>query len=261
MKIAAWNVNSVKARLEHAVKWLQEFEPDVLMLQELKCQTEAFPLSVFEDLGYNCAVHGQKTYNGVAILSKSPLHDVQVGLPGDDSDDHARYIEAMCSDVRLISVYVPNGADLTSDKFVYKMAFYERLQARLAELKDLNETVVIGGDFNVALRELDCYDPEKSKGRLLCSDPERMALRSLIHTGYTDTFTALHPSEQLFSWWDYRAGRWQSNHGFRIDYIFTSPAATDRLKAAGIDPTPRGWDRPSDHTPVWIDLGEKETCI
>ncbi len=245
-------MNSVKARLAHLLQWLCEAKPDVVLLQELKCETAAFPALEIEDCGYNIAVYGQKTYNGVAILSRHPIEDVTRGLPT-FTDDNARYIEAFTAGLRVASVYVPNGQSRESDKFAYKLAFYEGLAAHLQGLLTLEEATVIGGDFNVALSPLDiCEDPATAAKKILYYPEERAALRRVLHHGYADSFRALHPEQQAYSWWDYRAGSFANDEGYRIDYLLTSPMATDRLAKAWIDASPRGWEKPSDHTPVLV---------
>jgi exodeoxyribonuclease-3 len=226
----------------------------VLLFQELKCVDEAFPAMEFEERGYNIATHGQKTYNGVAILSKFPLEDVQRGLAGDDSDIQARYIEAVvCAHgkaVRVASAYVPNGQEVGSDKFAYKLAFYDRLIAHWKSRLDLHEMAVLGGDFNCAPQTLDVYDHAKLDGSVCYHADERAKLRTLLHMGMYDAFRTLHPDAKQFSWWDYRGGGYARGHGLRIDHILTSPYATDALTSCVIDESPRAKDRPSDHAPV-----------
>jgi len=253
MKIAAWNVNSIKSRLDHATQWIQEFQPDVVLLQELKCTTENFPYMEVEALGYHTAVYGQKTYNGVAILSKLPIENVKTGLPGFE-DEHARYIEGTINGVEVASIYVVNGSEVGSEKFEYKMRFYSALNDYLHKKREEETPYIIGGDFNVGFDEKDVWNPEKYQNRVLFSLPERQHLRTLVNMGYTDTFRAFYPAEHAYSWWDYREGSWQKDQGLRIDYLFASPQAADRLTAAGIDKTPRGLEKPSDHTPVWCEI-------
>ncbi len=255
MKIVTWNVNSVKSRLEHLKKYLQEFTPDVLLLQELKCIDENFPYMEIEDLGYNVAVHGQKTYNGVAILSKHPLEDVKrgldgAGLNGQNPDEQARYIEAVTGGFRVACVYVPNGQEFGSDKFDYKMRFYDRLHKHATELLSYGEKLVIGADYNVAPTDLDIYDPVSLAGSICFHPAEQEKFRALEFLGLTDAFRALHPARQQFSWWDYRGGAWQNGKGYRIDHLLCSPEAADCLKSCETEDTPRGWEKPSDHAPV-----------
>lgn len=256
--IATWNVNSIKARLEHVLAWLKETAPDIALLQELKCIDEAFPREQIEDLGYNVATHGQKTYNGVAILSKFPLDDVVRGLPGDESDEQARYIEAVASlpggeAVRIASVYVPNGQEIGSDKFAYKLAFFERLKNHLAGLLAFEEMVVIGGDYNVAPTGADVYAPEQLAGSICFHPDEQAAWRRMVHLGYSDAYRLMHPEgdgDCPFSWWDYRAGGWQNNKGLRIDHHLLSPQAADRLTDCSVQRELRDVEKASDHAPV-----------
>lgn len=260
MRIATWNVNSVGARLPHLIKWLEEAKPDVVLLQELKCQDAAFPLEPIEDLGYNVATYGQKSYNGVAILSKFPLEDILKGLPGLEDDPQARYIEALIGTTRVASIYVPNGGEIGSDKFAYKQRFYEALSAHGRTLLSQNEALVWGGDYNVAPYPADMHDPSLSGSeRILCSPTEQSALRRLFQEGFQDALRLVHPAnsssgEGLFSWWDYRQGSFARHKGFRIDHLLLSPQASDLLHTGGVDAHVRGWERPSDHAPVWIQL-------
>jgi exodeoxyribonuclease-3 len=250
MKIISWNVNSVKARIEHLVRYLKDTSPDVVLLQELKCVDEAFPAMEIEDLGYNIAIHGQKTYNGVAILSKFRIEDVYKEL----DISQARYIEAVTNGVRVASVYVPNGQEVGSDKFKYKMQFFSNLHAHLQSLLQYDEKIVIGGDFNVAPTDIDVFDPKSLAGSICFHPDEQAAFRAMLNMGYIDSFRARNADKQLFSWWDYRAGAYQYNKGMRIDHILLNPEAADNLLNSGIDPTPRGWEKPSDHTPVWVEI-------
>lgn len=258
MKLATWNVNSIKVRTEAAVAWLKEASPDVVVLQEIKCVDDAFPSSTFEELGYNCAVHGQKTYNGVAILSKRPLEDVTPRLKGGGDDDHARYIEAIVPGdkgaVRIASIYAPNGNPIGTDKFTYKLEWLERLAAHAGDLLALEEPLALMGDFNVIPMPDDCWDPRAWMGDALFQPESRAALRKLEHLGLTDAFRACHAETHQYSFWDYQAGAWNKDHGIRIDHILLSPQAADRLKACGIDKHVRGREKPSDHVPVWCEL-------
>jgi exodeoxyribonuclease-3 len=250
--IASWNVNSIKARMGHLLTWLDAFRPDIVLLQETKCTEETFPHLDLETTPYNVSVVGEKSYNGVAVLSKAPIEVLCRSLTG---QTQARYLEVLTAGVKVASVYVPNGEDLTSPKFVNKMAFFDALQTRMQSMLDDGLPVIVGGDFNVAFDPIDVYDPKHFKNRLLFSDEERRKFRTLIHHGYQDALRLKHPDAVLYSWWDYRAGRYDRNEGVRIDYLLTSSQATDRLMDAGIDRTPRGLEKPSDHTPVWIRLG------
>jgi len=258
MKLATWNVNSIKVRLEAATAWLKEAVPDVVVLQEIKCVDENFPTAAFEELGYNCAVHGQKTYNGVAILSRRPLEDVTPRLPGGDSDDHARYLEAIVpgdnGTVRVASIYAPNGNPIGTEKFTYKLGWLERLTARAKALLVQEEPLALMGDYNIIPEPDDVWDPKAWLGDALFQPESRAALRRLEYLGLTDAFRACNAESHQYTFWDYQAGAWQKNHGIRIDHILLSPQAADRLKGSGIDKHVRDRDKPSDHVPVWCEL-------
>lgn len=252
MKIATWNVNSVKARLPNVLDWLAEAKPDVVLLQEIKCQDEGFPALEFEALGWRCAVHGQKSYNGVAILSRHPMHDVVRGLPECAGDDQSRYIEASINGMRVASIYLPNGNPAPGDKFDYKLRWMRRLITHAKTLLASGRMVVLGGDYNICPTDLDVYDPPAWRNDALCRPESRALYRELTYLGLTDSFRALHPDEpHRFSFWDYQAGAWQRDLGLRIDHLLLSPQAADRLVASDIDKTPRGREKASDHTPVW----------
>ncbi len=263
-RFATWNVNSVKARIGHLIAWLRESKPDVVMLQELKTEAESFPRLEIEDLGYNIALVGQKTYNGVAVLARHPLSVECTRLPGDEADDQARYIEALIEMaggkdlprrvLRAVSVYVPNGNPVDSEKFPYKLRWLERLGDRLRHLLTLEEVLVVGGDYNVAPADDDVYDPKAWAGDALCRPESRARYRALLHLGLTDALRALHGESHLYSYWDYQGGHWAKDEGLRIDHLLLSPQAADRLAASGIDRGPRRKEKPSDHTPVWCDL-------
>lgn len=255
MKIAIFNVNSIKARLPNFLAWLKEFAPDVALLQEIKCVDDAFPRLEIEDAGYNVATHGQKTYNGVAILSKSPIEDVVRGLPGDKSDEQARYMEAtVFGKVRVAAIYLPNGNPLGTEKFSYKLAWMDRLRARIAASLPQGEIAIWGGDYNVIPTDSDVWDARAMKDDALMQPESRARFRSIQHLGLTDAFRALHPEPHRYSFWDYQAGAWQKDHGMLIDYLMLSPQAADRLMASGIDKGPRGKEKASDHTPVWCEI-------
>ncbi len=259
MKIATWNVNSVNSRLQHLLKWLDAEKPDIALLQETKTIDEKFPALEIEDRGYNIAMHGQKSYNGVAILSKFPLDDVVKSLPGDENDDQARYIEAVASlddgAIRVASIYVPNGQSPDSDKFQYKMRFFDRLYAHAKQLLQYDEMLVLGGDYNCAPQPQDVYDPQKLDGTVCYHPREREKLRAIEYLGFYDAFRMLHTHKQQFSFWDYRGGAYQAGKGYRIDHLLLSPHAADILKESHIDETPRRWQKPSDHAPVVALLG------
>ncbi len=256
--IATFNVNSIKARLTNLLCWLDAARPDIVLLQELKCTDDTFPAMEIEERGYNIATHGQKTYNGVAILSKFPLDDVTRGLAGDDTDEQARYIEAVASipggALRVASAYVPNGQDVSSDKFPYKLKFFERLRAHWAERLTYRELAVLGGDFNCAPAPLDVYDPKALDGTVCYHPLERERLRALMHLGFYDAFRIAHPDKQQFSWWDYRMNGYERGHGMRIDHLLLSPSAADTLRGCIIDEAPRAEEKPSDHAPVMVTL-------
>lgn len=254
LKITTWNVNSVKARMSNVLEFLNEYKPDVVLLQELKCQEEAFPYMEIEELGYNCAVFGQKTYNGVAILSKYPLEDIKKGLPEFPEEQQARYIEALVNangDVfRVASVYVPNGMDEASEKFQYKLEFFGKLYNHLNNIRNLDEKIIIGGDYNVAHKDIDVYDPIAFKNSICFLESEKTEFTKILNNKYLDLYRAYHPDTQAFSWWDYRANSWGFNKGMRIDYLLTNPMAADASINCEIISEPRGKEKASDHTPV-----------
>jgi exodeoxyribonuclease-3 len=258
MLIATWNVNSVKQRLEHLRRFLEAAQPDVVCLQELKCQEAAFPAAEIEALGYNVAVLGQKAFNGVAILSKAPLSDVRRGLPGDDADEQARYIEAVVatgtSVVRIASLYLPNGNPLGTEKFTYKLAWMERLRRHAAQLLSLEEALVLAGDYNVIPEPRDVSDPAGWENDALYQPESRSAYRMLLGLGLTDALRACDDRPGLYTFWDYQAGAWQRNRGIRIDHLLLSPQAADRLAEVDIHKETRGWEKPSDHVPVSVTL-------
>lgn len=258
MKIVTWNVNSIRTRKLLVLDWVRENKPDVLLLQETKCLDESFPREEFEDLGYNIAIHGQKTFNGVAILSLHPIDDVTTDLPNTPLPEHARYIEGVISfasgAIRVASVYVPNGDNLESDKFQAKLKFYDALHGHLVELLALEEALVVGGDFNVAPEEIDTYSVDDTIDTVLFDIQARKKLRALLALGMYDAYRMINPNEQQFSWWDYRRGAWNKNQGLRIDHLFLSPEAADILKESNMDHKMRDKDTPSDHVPVACEL-------
>ena len=257
MRIASWNVNSVNARLETVIAWFKEASPDVACLQEIKCVDEAFPREAFESLGYNVQAHGQKNYNGVALLSKTPLEDVRRGLPGDDGDDHARYLEAVVSGpvpVRVASIYLPNGNPIGTEKFAYKLAWLERLRRHAAELMAFEEPLALLGDYNVIPEPTDCDDPASWMGDALFQPESRAAFRTLKWMGLTDAYLQADGRPNVYTFWDYQAGAWRRNHGIRIDHALLSPRAADRLRGFEIHKDVRGWDKPSDHVPIVAEL-------
>jgi exodeoxyribonuclease-3 len=257
MRIATWNVNSVNARLETVVRWFEEAQPDVACLQEIKCVDEKFPAEAFERLGYNLAVHGQKTYNGVAILSKQPLEDVRRGLPEGDGDDHARYIEALVSGpqpVRVASIYLPNGNPVASEKFAYKLAWMDRLHRHAQSLLAFEEPLALLGDYNVIPEPRDAEFPANWTGDALFQPESRAAFRALKWLGFSEAYLQADGAPGAYTFWDYQAGAWQRNNGIRIDHALLSPQAADKLRGVTIHRDVRGWEKPSDHVPLVIEL-------
>lgn len=259
MLIATWNINSIKARTDVAVAWLKEASPDVVCLQEIKCGDQAFPASAFEELGYNVITHGQKTYNGVAIFSKTRPEDVTRGLAGEPDDAQARYIEAVIPSqagaVRVASIYLPNGNPVDSEKYPYKLRWMERLKGRAVELLKLEEPLVLAGDYNVIPSPIDARFPDNWRSDALFLPQTRAKFQELVNLGFTDAVRQGHGNKDgLYTFWDYQAGAWQKNNGIRIDHLLLSPQAADRLVAARIDSQVRGWERPSDHVPVVVTL-------
>ncbi len=257
LRVATWNVNSIRQRLEHLLFYLKEVIPDVLCLQETKCLDDAFPRFEIEAAGYNVATHGQKTFNGVAILSRRPM-EVTRGLPGNEEDIQARYIEAIVSVsgsvLRVASIYVPNGNPPDTDKYSYKLAFMDRLQAHARRLLSLEEPLILAGDYNVIPESADVHNPELWLGDALFLPATRAKFKTLLHLGMTDALRAVSDAEGLYTFWDYQAGAWTRNNGIRIDHLLLSPQAADRLQAVAIDREMRGRDKPSDHVPIRLDL-------
>lgn len=257
MKLATWNVNSIRTRIGHVAAWLRSAEPDVVALQELKATEDKVPVGELEDLGYNVAVVGEKAYNGVAVLSRHPIEDVRAGLPGNGEDAAARYLEAWIGagtgGLRFASVYLPNGNPVDGPKFAYKLGWMERLRDHAAALLRLEEPVVLAGDFNVCPAAADVHDEASLADDALCRPESRSRFRAVLHLGYTDAFRALHPDRVAYSYWDY--GRaFDDDRGLRIDHFLLSPRAADRLAACEVDPEPRRLPKPSDHAPVWCEL-------
>ena len=259
MKIVTWNINGIKARVETAAGWLERERPDVVCLQEIKSVDEGFPGAVFEELGYKVATHGQKGFNGVAILSRLGLEDVSRGLRGDEADVQARYIEATVIEggeaVRIGCLYLPNGNPLGTEKFTYKLAWMERLEARAKVLLEGEMAVVLAGDYNVIPMPEDAKRPEAWTGDALYQPESRAAWRRLVNLGYTDAVRSCNPGAGVYTFWDYQAGAFENDNGIRIDHLLLSPQAANRLVAAGVDRRPRALEKPSDHTPAWVELG------
>jgi len=255
MKIATFNINGVKARLPALLDWLAEAAPDAVVLQEIKSTDEAFPRTEIEDAGYSVATHGQKGFNGVAILSRLPPEDVTRGLPGDDSDEQARWIEATVGgNLRLCGLYLPNGNPAPGPKYDYKLAWMDRLRARVADLLAAEEAAAILGDFNVIPEAVDCHDPAVWAADALFLPETRAAFRRITNLGLTDALRSVNAEPGVYTFWDYQAGAWRQNHGIRIDHVLLTPQAADRLLACGVDAEIRDRERPSDHVPVWAEI-------
>lgn len=255
--VATWNVNSIKARLPRVIEWLTEFSPDVALLQELKTVDDAFPRLEIEQAGYHVETVGQKTYNGVAVFSKHPIDVITRTLPGDESDEQARYLEVDTAGLRVASIYLPNGNPTRDengndhDKFTYKLGWMDRLIGRAEELLGMNAPVVLGGDYNICPTDDDVYDPIAFADDALCRPESRRRFRRLLTLGYTEAFKTLNGAPHSYSYWDYQRGAWQKDNGVRIDHLLLSPEAADLIEDVGIDKTPRGKEKASDHTPVW----------
>ena len=249
MKIATWNVNSMNVRQPHVVEWLQAHEPDVLVLQEIKQITEKFPSEALQAIGYHSIASGQKTYNGVAVISKTPATDPVFDFP-DLDDPQRRILASTVGDVRVIDLYIPNGSEVGSEKYAYKLGWLSSLRRFLEAEINAHEKLVVLGDFNIAPADEDVHDPEKWGEAILCSPQERKALRDLTDLGLTDVFRKFEHPEKTFSWWDYRAAGFRRNAGLRIDLILTSDAMTKHCTSCYVDKEPRAWERPSDHAPV-----------
>lgn len=258
MKIATFNINGIKARIAALPDWLDEAMPDVALLQEIKSVDEGFPREIFEDRGYQVETHGQKGFNGVAILSKRPLEDVRRGLPGDDGDEQARWIEATVSGdkrpVRVCGLYLPNGNPCPGPKFDYKLAWMDRLHTRAQALLALEEPFLMAGDYNVIPQDEDARRPEAWREDALARPESRAAFRRLMTLGFTDAFRARTQGPGHYSFWDYQTGAWNRDDGIRIDHVLLDPYCADLLTDCQIDKHVRGHDKPSDHVPVWVTL-------
>lgn len=253
MKLATWNVNSLKVRLPHLLDWLAATQTDVVCLQETKLEDAKFPVAEIEAAGYHVAYSGQKTYNGVAIVSRLPLTDIQAGIPG-FVDEQKRVLSACIGDIRVVCVYIPNGQSLDSDKYVYKLAWLDALHAWLQDELTHHPRLALLGDYNIAPEDRDVHDPAAWAGNILVSEPEREHFRDLLNLGLTDAYRLFEQAEQSFSWWDYRAAGFRRNLGLRIDHILLSSPLAAACTAAEIDKAPRRLERPSDHTPVVVTL-------
>lgn len=250
MKIATWNVNSINVRMPQLAAWLKSADPDVVCVQETKCVDESFPYQELHDLGYYSAFYGQRSYNGVAIISKHEPKDVVRGMPDDDEESQKRLIAATVNGVRIVDVYIPNGQSLDSDKFQFKLDWVQRLRGFFDDNYQTNERVLLCGDFNVAHRPEDVWNPGAWEGSIHFSLPERAAINHVKQWGFIDTFRKMNGNVKEFSWWDYRAGAFQKNHGLRIDHIWVSDPLGEKLEACVIDKSPRVLEKPSDHTPL-----------
>lgn len=249
MKLGSWNVNSLKVRLPQVLDWIEQNQPEVLGLQETKLQDAQFPVEAIRQAGYTCVFSGQRTYNGVAVLSREPAMDVVTDLPG--LEDHQRRVLAVTiGDLRFINLYVPNGQSVGSDKYAYKLDWLDKLHTFLSDQLARNERLVVVGDFNIAPEDRDVHDPDEWRGQVLCSEPERAALGRLFNLGLQDTFRRFEQEPGSFSWWDYRMNNFRRNRGLRIDLILASPAMASLCRHSEIDKAPRSWERPSDHAPV-----------
>jgi exodeoxyribonuclease III len=254
MRIVSWNINSLRKRQERLLFWLAETQPDVVCLQETKCTDEQFPELALRAAGYHSAFHGQKSYNGVAILSRSALQDVRSSLCDEEEDPQARVIAAIVGSVRIYSIYAPNGQAVGSPAYDYKLKWYARLEKCLRDNERLEQSLAVCGDFNVAPKDEDVYDPELWRGAIMCSDGERAAFEQLCAAGLADTLRIHHPESGLFSWWDYRMLAFPKNRGLRIDAILASKSLAEHCSAAGIEREMRKGKEPSDHAPVWAEF-------
>ena len=258
MKIATYNVNGVNGRLPVLLRWLNETAPDVVCLQELKAPQEKFPLQAINDAGYNAIWHGQKSWNGVAILARdAEIEEIGRVLPGDPEDEHSRYIEAMVNGIHVACLYLPNGNPAPGPKFDYKLRWFERLAIHTAELVKLKTPVVVCGDYNVMPTELDVYKPERWVNDALFRPETRAAFQKLMAQGWTDAIRKLYPDEVIYTFWDYFRNAYERNAGLRIDHFLLNKAMDKRLLNAGVDRQVRGWEKTSDHGPVWIEIKDE----
>ncbi|WP_228242575.1 exodeoxyribonuclease III [Porphyrobacter sp. GA68] len=258
MKIATFNINGVKARLPRLLEWLEETQPAVACLQEIKTTDDAFPADEFGKLGYHAIWHGQKGFNGVAILAHGvEPQETQRGLPGDDADDQARYLEAEVHGIRIASIYLPNGNPLPGPKFDYKLAWFDRLRAHAAQLWQSEVPTILAGDYNVIPTDKDIWSGRVIEEDALVMPQSRDAYARLLADGWADAIGTLNPEGGVWTYWDYQAGAWPRDHGFRIDHLLLSPECADQLVAAGVNKEHRGRDKASDHAPVWVELGER----
>jgi len=250
MKIATWNVNSINVRMPQLLAWLEAAEPDVVSIQETKTVDDGFPAEALKNAGYDAVFMGEKSYNGVAIISKFPLESVQKNLPDDTAESQKRFIAATTRGIRIVNTYIPNGSELWSDKFKFKLDWLQRLRRYFDETCDSETDVILCGDFNVAIDDRDVWDPPAMAGKLHFSKPERAAIHHVKQWGFTDLYRKMNNDKQEFSWWDYRAGAWQRNRGLRIDHLWASASLAERCTRCVIDRSTRGLTLPSDHAPV-----------
>ena len=256
MRLTTFNVNGIRARLPRLLEWLEREQSDVVCLQELKCADESLPIADIEAAGYGAIWHGQKGFNGVAILAKGDTPQLRrVGLPGDPDDSHSRYIEAEVQGIVIASIYLPNGNPVGTEKFDYKLRWLDRLKQHAAELMAAERPTVLAGDWNVVPEDRDVFSVKATEHDALLQPETRAAFREIVHQGWTDALRALHPNEErLYTFWDYTAGCWQRDAGFRIDHLLCSPEAADRLQGAGVDKWARDQEKASDHAPTWVEL-------
>lgn len=255
VRIASFNINGIRARLPRLIEWLQETRPTIACLQEIKCQDDSFPAADLEAIGYQAVWHGQKGFNGVAILADGQMPaEIQRGLGGDPEDEHSRYLEADVAGVRIACIYLPNGNPQPGPKFDYKLRWMERLRTRMAEIWAEEVPAVVLGDFNVIPEDKDVWSPQAMAADALMQPQSRDAYARLLADGWVDAIDLLNPRGGVWTYWDYQAGAWQRDHGFRIDHALLSPECADRLAAAGVDKAHRGREKASDHAPVWVNL-------
>lgn len=254
MKIASWNVNSVRARLGNITSWLEATKPDVVLLQEIKCQTADFPSFEFQSLGYECHVVGQKSYNGVALLSKHKVTDILTALPGDESDEQARFVQGTIKGVTIAGLYAPNGNPMGTEKYTYKLSWMDRLYSHIKSQLTTERPLLLGGDYNVIPTEKDLYDPKGWKDNALFHPDTLSSYRKIINLGMTEAYRSLHPEKEGYTFWDYQGGAWQRNMGLRIDHFLLSPEAADLMQSCEIDRTPRDQEKASDHTPIILEI-------
>ncbi|MCB1448696.1 MAG: exodeoxyribonuclease III [Nitratireductor sp.] len=258
MQIATWNINGIKARIDGLLEWLRQASPDIVCLQEIKSVDEGFPRMEIEALGYNVETHGQKGFNGVAILSKLPFDEVNRGLPGNESDEQARFIEGVFTvgskALRVVSLYLPNGNPVDSEKFPYKLEWMARLENWSRDRLELEELLVLAGDYNVIPEPRDCHDPKAWEGDALFRPESRQAFRRICNLGFTEALRSVNDADKVYTFWDYQAGAWQKNNGIRIDHLLLSPEAANLLASVEVDSFTRAWEKPSDHVPVHVRL-------